>query len=189
MNADKKTGLTPATSQPTASPAAPVDKRGATLTFKTKAVTAAVIILTFFCTQLSAEASPRQHHRDALILGTGVAILGAAVIGLIAGNDDDRHHPAYTEPSPKKRHTHKTSTQPPSYRPTGPDYKHRHTPVDTVPNSRAYRKNHPETVQTVWVAPVYRKVWVPGYYNRRNHWVKGYHDTVVVKEGYWKRIY
>lgn len=41
--------------------------------------------------------------------------------------------------------------------------------------------------QKTWVPPCYDKVWNPGHYNRRGHWVPGHWITIQTAEGYWTR--
>ncbi len=36
-----------------------------------------------------------------------------------------------------------------------------------------------------WVPPIYEKVWNPGHYNRRSHWVPGHWTRIKTERGYW----
>ncbi|MEJ2039661.1 MAG: hypothetical protein P8X55_12130 [Desulfosarcinaceae bacterium] len=40
-------------------------------------------------------------------------------------------------------------------------------------------------IRKQWVAPVYKKVWNPGHYNRHGRWVTGQWLQVEVESGYW----
>ena len=40
-------------------------------------------------------------------------------------------------------------------------------------------------IRRVWVEPTYRRVWNPGHYNRRHHWVPGRWIDIVDRPGYW----
>ncbi len=36
-----------------------------------------------------------------------------------------------------------------------------------------------------WVSPTFEKVWNPGHYNRRGHWVSGHWIEVKTTDGHW----
>jgi hypothetical protein len=47
-----------------------------------------------------------------------------------------------------------------------------------------YRCGHWEWQKT-WVPPTYEKVWNPGHYNRKGHWVSGHWIEVETSDGHW----
>lgn len=40
-------------------------------------------------------------------------------------------------------------------------------------------------IRRVWVPPTYQRVWNPGHYNRRQHWVPGRWIEMVDRPGFW----
>ena len=103
----------------------------------------------------SALAGSKQEHR-----WEGVAIgVGAAILG----------HAIY--------HTHKAEQQPQVVyvepertcgHNCGPEHRHGHW---------AWQK--------IWVPPTYERVWNPGHYNRKGHWVSGHWMEVETGDGHW----
>lgn len=62
-----------------------------------------------------------------------------------------------------------------------------------VASRRDYRSHnrrfrHPRAGR-VWIEPRYDDRWNPGHYNRRGRWVKGRHERVVVRQGFWKKMH
>ena len=55
------------------------------------------------------------------------------------------------------------------------------------------RKHHPRPHRPAgywethreWVPAKYEKVWNPGHYNRRGHWVRGHWTQIQIESGYW----
>jgi len=45
-------------------------------------------------------------------------------------------------------------------------------------------------IRKEWVPPTYERVWNPGHYNRRGHWVEGRWMEIEKEPGYWieKRV-
>jgi hypothetical protein len=41
-------------------------------------------------------------------------------------------------------------------------------------------------VRREWVPARYKKVWNPGHYNHRGHWVRGHWMKVQIEQGYWQ---
>ena len=109
---------------------------------------------------------------EGIIIGTGVTILGAAIISEI--NSQSKHHnppPVYERRDNYDRYDRRGSH----------DRYDRHDRRD-----RGYW-----SFDKVWVPPVYRQKWYPGHYSRRGHWIPGGYDRLIVREGYWetKRVW
>jgi len=102
-------------------------------------------------------------------IGTGVAILGAAIINGI--NHDSR--PSYNRHySRHSRHHYAGYRQ---------EYKNRH--------HKKYKSHRPGgywEVERIWVEPVYEKKWNPGHYNRRGNWISGRYENFLVQDGYFQ---
>ena len=130
----------------------------------------AVLILVCFST-VSAHADRKT--MEGFMLGTGVAILGAAIINGInnhsspqatnnhswSNNHRDNHHYARYKPMHKNRHHRKHWKK----RPRG----------------------HWE-VEKIWIEPVYETKWNPGHYNRRGNWIEGRNEKFIVTQGCWQ---
>ena len=61
----------------------------------------------------------------------------------------------------------------------------------TVVIQRYHPRRHPRpagywTTHKEWVPPKYEKVWNPGHYNRRGHWVPGHWTRIKTESGYWR---
>jgi hypothetical protein len=41
--------------------------------------------------------------------------------------------------------------------------------------------------QDLWVPPTYEKIWNPGHYNRKGHWMPGHWMTVQTTDGHWTK--
>jgi hypothetical protein len=39
--------------------------------------------------------------------------------------------------------------------------------------------------QKIWVPPTYERIWNPGHYNRKGHWVSGHWMMVETTDGHW----
>jgi hypothetical protein len=104
-----------------------------------------------------ATAGSKQRHR-----WEGVAIgVGAAILGhAIYQSHKSDHYPqtVYVEPSPPQQYSHGS--------------RHRH--------------GHWEWQET-WVPPTYEKIWNPGHYNRKGHWVPGHWMKVQTTDGHWTK--
>jgi hypothetical protein len=62
-------------------------------------------------------------------------------------------------------------------------------PHEGGPQVEGYRKDrhgHWE-YRRVWVPPTYTKVWNPGHYDPRGHWVPGHWIEIKDSEGYWEK--
>ena len=127
------------------------------------ATTTAVLLLICFSTASAYAGAARRHTIEGFMLGTGVAILGAAIINEI--NKDSK--PQYTQNN--SRHD--------EYCYAGYRYGH---------NNRHHRSRGHWEVERIWIDPVYEKKWNPGHYNRRGDWVSGRYEKFLVQDGYWQ---
>lgn len=114
-----------------------------------------------------ASSSPAKADRktmEGFLIGTGVAILGTAIISEL--NKDNKV-------SYSTSHTYNDDYY--------PEYRHHRK------HHKKYRgpKGHWE-INRVWIEPVYERKWNPGHYNRRGEWVNGRYEKFLVCKGYWK---
>ena len=129
-------------------------------------ITTAVILLICFST---VQAHADRKTMEGFMLGTGVAILGAAII---SGINNDRR-PQYARqhiPPAEVRHI--------EYREA---YRHNYP--------RNYRHHGPSghwEITRIWVAPVYENKWNPGHYNHRGEWIDGRYEQFLISEGFWQ---
>lgn len=140
-----------------------------------KVITVVTSVLFLVCFS-SVPAQADRKTMEGFMLGTGVAILGAAIINGM--NDDD--HPRYS------RHH---SPHPRAY------IEYRHGDRDWG-HHRGYRRHHnwnhhyrPDgrwEIVRIWVAPVYEKVWNPAHYDERGVWIEGRYEDIRVSEGYYQ---
>ena len=131
------------------------------------AITTSVLLLICFYT-VSAHADRKT--MEGFMLGTGIAILGAAIYNGIH-NDST---PQYTQ----------NIARPDAYRHAGYRY------VLNNKHHIKYRHIGPGgywKVERIWIDPVYEKKWNPGHYNRRGEWVSGRHENFLVQNGYWHK--
>ncbi len=105
----------------------------------------------------SAMAGSKQRHR-----WEGIAIgVGAAILGhaiFQTHRAEQQPRVVYVDPHRNDRHHF------------GP--KHHH--------------GHWEWQQT-WVPPTYERIWNPGHYNRKGHWVPGHWIKIETSNGHWIR--
>lgn len=138
---------------------------------RTIAITTAVLLLTAIVSITSAHAgAARRHTIEGFMIGTGVAILGAAIINELNKDTGTVEAHAYS------RHP-RTVYEKPYYH--GPRKKHHRG------HRYAHRNRGHWEIEKIWIAPVYEKRWNPGHYNRRGEWVSGRYEKFVVQEGYW----
>ncbi|WP_457551380.1 hypothetical protein [Desulfobacula sp.] len=128
------------------------------------AITTSVLLLICFST-ISAHADRKTV--EGFIIGTGVAILGTALINGI--NKD--FSPQYS------RHHHRQDTS----RHAGDRYANRGHNRYLGPGPRGHWE-----IEEIWITPIYEKKWNPAHYNRRGEWVSGRHETFLVQDGYWQ---
>lgn len=162
---------------------------------KTIAITTTVLVMVCLST---VNAHADRKTMEGFMIGTGVAILGAAIINAI--HDD----------SPPSMTYHRPHHRPPHYNPGHhPKYNHqggRHHKMKHHDKQRHKMKHHGRhhrkhghkqcntrpggywDVKKRWVAPIYETRWNPGHYNRRGVWVEGRHMRFMVADGYWKEV-
>lgn len=134
---------------------------------KITALSITVLLLICFSTVSATAGAARRHTIEGILIGTGVAILGAAII---KGMANDSHHQYNENNFRHSRHYYA------GYR---HGYKNR--------QYRRYKSHRPRgywEVERIWVGPVYEKKWNPGHYNRRGDWISGRHEKFLVQEGY-----
>lgn len=131
------------------------------------AITTSVLLLICFST-VSAHADRKT--MEGFMLGTGVAILGAAIINGI--HNDSRPH--YNAPPPRRdeycraeygRYGHQNNRHK-KFKSHGP-------------------RGHWE-IERIWIGPVYEKKWNPAHYTPRGKWVTGRHELFMIKNGYFR---
>ena len=130
------------------------------------AITTTVLLLFCFST-VSAHADRKT--MEGFMIGTGVAILGAAIIHGIHNDSRYYYDRSY---SSHNRHYHAEYRR---------GHKNRH--------HRKYKHHKPRgywEIERIWVEPVYKKKWNPGHYTPRGSWVSGRHETFLVQNGYWQ---
>ncbi|MBU1342617.1 MAG: hypothetical protein KKE44_20230, partial [Proteobacteria bacterium] len=132
------------------------------------AITTSIFMFVCFSTVSAYAGAARRHTIEGFMLGTGVAILGAAIINGI--NKDNR--PQYTD-NRSRNGGHRYTTN--RYA-----YKDRHH------NGYQHRPSGHWEIERVWVEPIYEKKWNPGHYNRRGEWVNGRNEKFLVRDGYWQ---
>ncbi len=123
---------------------------------KQLAIVTAAFLIIGFTAGISQAGAARRHTIEGFILGTGVAILGTAIV-------QSMNKP---EPEPVVVN-HVYHQEPPRYA------------------KKKKRKGHWETRKT-WVEPNYDTRWNPAHYNRRGKWVSGRYEEFKVADGYWR---
>jgi len=146
---------------------------------------AAALLMSFSFSQASA--GPRNNHTlETVVIGAGVALLGAALIHE-AGHDNKRKvytHNGYNSrgasPCLGKNQKHGVYSRDHHQR------RHRHH----AENWKAFNKTRSQgnwINEKIWVSPIYEKRWVPGHMNKRNRWIRGRHELVMVQQGHWEK--
>lgn len=108
--------------------------------------------------------SARRHTIEGIMIGTGVAILGAAIISEL--NKED-------EPAPA------------AHIPPAPQYTAHQYTAHHRPGKPWHKRGHWE-VRRVWVEPVYETRWNPGHYTPDGRWVNGRMQEFLATKGYWR---
>ena len=122
--------------------------------------------ITFIMISTSAFAGNVQRNRwEGVAIGVAATLLGQALL--------DHHRDTHYRPAPAPRATHRP---PERYGRQDPAYDH-----------RPYKHRGHGHFYKVWVPPVYKKVWNPGHYNRRGHWIAGHWIEKQVKPGHWTK--
>ncbi len=137
---------------------------------KTIATISAIFLVIVFS---SSPARADRKTMEGFLLGTGVAILGTAIIHGIH-RDNNSNHTQYQS----SYSNHKT------YRHSGYKDRDRHHSYKKH-HRKSHRRGHWE-VDRVWIDPVYEKKWNPGHYNRHGEWVNGRYERFEICKGYWK---
>jgi len=133
------------------------------------AITTTVLLLICFSTATALAGSARKHTIEGIMIGTGVAILGAAIINEINRDAKPQYRANYA------RHD--------GHRYAGYRYDHKRR------NHRRYKSHRSRghwEIERVWIDPVYEKKWNPGHYNRRGKWISGRVEKFMIKDGYWQ---
>ncbi len=131
------------------------------------AITTSVLLMSFFST-VSAHADKKTV--EGFMLGTGIAILGAAIFNGIHNDSTSYQYSRHRSEPPKLRHAEHRY-----------DRRYRHKKRFNHHGPRGYWE-----IERIWVDPVYEKKWNPGHYNRRGNWVSGRHEKFLVRNGFWR---
>jgi len=125
-----------------------------------------VVLVTGLTAASSYAGAARRHTIEGIMIGTGVAILGAAIYN---GMNNDRRHTTYA----------------PAY---DYNYKPRHH------KRRHHHRRHVHhgpwghwEIEKYWVEPIYETRWNPGHYNRHGDWITGQYQKFCVRQGYWDK--
>jgi hypothetical protein len=130
--------------------------------------TTALFLICFFTVPARAD----RKTMEGFMLGTGVAILGAAIIHGM--NDNDR--PQYS-----RRH----SPPPQVYI----EYRDGHNDGYSGRHHRRHHYDRPDghwEIVRVWVEPVSERRWNPAHYSHRGEWVEGRYENFEITGGYYQ---
>ncbi|WP_300457559.1 hypothetical protein [Desulfobacula sp.] len=136
---------------------------------KITAITTAILLFGCFSTVSAHAGAARRHTVEGFMLGTGVAILSAAIINGI--HRDSKRHYAESYARPARRHPA------------------RYDDGCRAQNHSKLKSHGPRgywEIEKIWIAPVYKKKWNPGHYNRKGIWVSGRHEKFLIKQGYYR---
>jgi len=128
---------------------------------KISALTLTLVIIACFSTAPANAGAARRHTIEGFVLGTGVALIGTAIIHGM----NQRHQPSLDYPKHKRHYNSRNQRQ--------------HARYDWGP------RGHWE-IQKVWIADRPQKRWNPGHYTRRGNWVDGRYQKVRVRDGHWQ---
>ena len=146
---------------------------------------AAALLISFSFSQ--AKADPGKNHvLETVIIGTGVALLGAALIHDSGNHNRDRHyaHNYYEKKTPPAHHRR---LQRHDVEPRGRQYNGSPYPAQRRKAFTPHKTQGRWMMQKVWVSPKYETRWVPGHLNKHNRWIKGHRAQVMVERGYWEK--
>ncbi len=123
---------------------------------------AAALLIPLSFSQASA-GKGKNHLMEGILIGTGVAILGATIVHEIHHDSKKMEYPC-DYPKPDK----------------------------SYPNKKWHGANlHHDPghwiLTKVWVPPQYGKRWNPGHYNKQGRWVPGRYEQVIVQKGHWEK--
>ncbi len=136
-------------------------------------MTTTVLFLICFST---ASARADRKTMEGFMLGTGVAILGAAIINGMNDNDRprySRHH----SPPPEVYIEYRGG-----YNDRRGDRHHE----DRHWGHHYDRPNGHWEIVRVWVEPVCERRWNPAHYNHRGEWVEGRYENFEISGGYYQ---
>ncbi len=144
------------------------------------AITTGILMIMGIVSVSSANAgAARRHTIEGFMLGTGVALLGTAIIHEM--NKDARQSPTYTRhwpdryENPKRKH-HKQYKRSKHHK----QYKRSKHPRKYAKKSRGHYE-----LERVWINPVYERRWNPGHYSRKGTWLSGRYQKFMIEQGYW----
>lgn len=126
------------------------------------AILTASFIIIGLSTSFAQAGAARRHTIEGFLLGTGVTLLGTAIIHSMHDSG-----PVVVKTAPRHHHKHRYAKH----------HKKHH---------KGYRKGHWKT-RKVWVEPVYKTRRNPGHYNKRGRWIPQRRQKVLVAEGYWEK--
>ena len=122
-----------------------------------------------------ASAGPRNKHLlETVIICTGVAILGTALIHEVHHNNR-KYDYAHNNYNSRKHPKHPGWQKP---QPIHPQKNHA--------LNRHKTRGH-WVIEKVWVAPIYKNRWVPGHHKKHGRWIKGRSKQVIARKGYWEK--
>lgn len=131
-------------------------------------ITTAVLLLICMSATSSTAGAARRHTIEGVVIGTSLALIGAAIYNDIhrdGAPDQRQHYPAVHEP---------------------PRHDDRYASREQYHNAHRYHRPRAHwEIQRVWIPPVYETRWNPGHYNRRGEWISGGYQDFLVKEGYY----
>ncbi len=127
--------------------------------------TLTLMILVCFSTAPANAGAARRHTIEGFILGTGVALVGTAIIH---GMNKEQQH-SYNYP----RHQRHKSDR----------HHRRYARYASAPDR--HWGGHWE-IQKIWIADKYKKRWNPGHYNHGGKWIEGRYKRFPVKKGHWQ---
>ncbi len=142
----------------------------------------AVLMLICFST-VSAHADRKTVER--IMIGTGVAILGAAIFNEINNNSIPQYSKNTTWHNDHKsnryndRHRHKRHKR--YYASKSNKFS---KPIKQIKPIK--QKGHWE-IEKTWIAPVYETKWNPGHYNRKGDWINSRYEKFTIQKGYWDK--
>lgn len=168
---------------------------------KTIAIITTVLVMVCLST---VNAHADRKTMEGFMIGTGVAILGAAIIN--AMHDDSStsvtyHYQQHYSNPPQHRYRHQGGHHPKMNHHGRHHHKmrrHDKRRHKMKHHGKHHRRHHHKQcnsrpggyweVKKRWMAPVYETRWNPGHYNRRGVWVEGRHVKIMVADGYWEKV-
>ncbi len=135
-------------------------------------ISTAVLILVCFSTVSSARADRKT--MEGFIIGTGVAMLGAAIINGISNNSDKSYAQSHSRHNDRTHYERHTSGQ-----------RHKFSRKECRKNKERRARGHWE-IEKIWMEPVYETKWNPAHYDRKGRWVTGRYEKFIVAKGFWQ---